>query len=69
MENNILTFNLENKYLADALAFLGYRYYKYSTKLDNRTKTIYTFKRTPEFMEAFNGILELKKTNGQFYVE
>jgi hypothetical protein len=65
MENNIEnkdTFNVYNKYLADALAFCGYGYYRFT---DNRGKNAYSFKKTEKFMKAFDKIVEVKKTYGQ----
>lgn len=63
MENNrIATFNIENKYLADGLAFCGYHFQKYTTE---EGKIIYTFLRNEAFMDCFNKIIETKKLYGQ----
>ena len=51
--------------MAQALSYLGYRYYKYNTG----NGIIYSFERTPEFMKALYGLIELKKDCGNKYKE
>ena len=43
--------------MAQALSYLGYRYFKYNTE----NGVIYSFERTPEFMEALHALIEIKK--------
>lgn len=59
MENNEQSdfYAIKNKYLADALCFLGFSFYKYND--DGFVK--YSFKRTDEFEKALSLQLELKK--------
>lgn len=49
--------------MAIALSYLGYRYYKYNTPKG----TIYSFERTPEFMECLYRLIDLKKNYGNDY--
>lgn len=53
---------VRKKYLANALAYLGYRYYR----LDNGKDIVYSFKDTKEFREALTGLMQLKKEVGQY---
>lgn len=52
--------------MAQALSYLGYKYYKYNTE-ENRV--IYSFERTPKFMEALHALIEIKKKYGNKYEE
>lgn len=49
MDNSKDFFIVENKYLANGLAFLGFRYYKFT---DVNNKLVYSFKRTDKFLEV-----------------
>lgn len=51
---------IHKKYLADALSFLGFRYYKF---YDNHNPKIikYSFIETEKFNNALNDILALKE--------
>ena len=51
-------FEIRKKYLAEALAFLGFKYYKFNTP----EYTLYSFVDTEEFREALNDLLRLKNT-------
>lgn len=53
---------IRKKYLAEALAFLGYKYFKEGYEKD----TIYKFKNTKEFNTALTELMKLKKQVGQF---
>ncbi|NMM64379.1 hypothetical protein HBE96_17300 [Clostridium sp. P21] len=55
-------YNIRKKYLAEGMAFLGYKYFKEGYGKD----TIYKFKNTKEFNTALTGLMELKKRVGQF---
>lgn len=57
------TYNIQKKYMAQAMSYLGYRYYKYNTE----NGVIYSFERTPEFMNALNELVNLKKNYGNKY--
>lgn len=46
---------IEKKYLAEALSFLGFHYYKFT-----ENKTIYSFEDTEKFRTGLNGLLELR---------
>ncbi|WP_123052973.1 hypothetical protein [Clostridium sp. JN-1] len=61
-ENKIITYNISNKYLSDALSWCGYHYYKF---IAADGKKIYSFERTPEFMECLHQIVETKKLYGR----
>lgn len=50
---------IHKKYLAEALSFLGFRYYKFYDKAEPETVK-YSFVETEEFNKALNEILELK---------
>lgn len=63
METKINTFIVYKKYLAMSMSYLGFHYYKFT---DNSGKTIYTFERTPKFMDCFNRLLELKNNYGKY---
>lgn len=51
-------YNIKKRAFAEALNFLGFRYYKYT---GDRDETIYGFVDNPTFREAMNGLLELRK--------
>jgi len=59
----MINFNINKKYLADALSWLGFRYYKYNTS----SGVIYSFERTDEFLEAMRQLIEFKKIYGKKY--
>ncbi|APM37808.1 hypothetical protein [Clostridium kluyveri] len=59
----MVTFNINKKYMAMALSYLGYSFYKYNTK----NGVVYSFERTPEFMECFYKLIELKENYGNDY--
>lgn len=48
---------VKKKYLAFALSFLGFRYYKY----DNPDGVSYSFEKTPEFDCALGELLNIKE--------
>ena len=50
-------FEVRNKYLAEALAFFNFKYYKFGFGKD----TIYSFKDTKEIKEIMNCLIQLKK--------
>lgn len=52
-------YEVHKKYLADALSFLGFRYYKFTNFKGNE---VYSFKNTNEFQKAINGLSELKQS-------
>lgn len=54
-------YNIEKKYLADALSFLGFKYYKFTGITGN---TIFGFEDTPNFRNAMNGLFSLKNQFG-----
>jgi len=49
-------FEIRKKYLAEALAFLGFKYYKFNTP----EYTLYSFVDTEDFRKALNDLLRLK---------
>jgi len=53
---------IHKKYLAEALSFLGFNYYKFN-EFDQNNKQIikYSFVETPEFNSAVNDLLTLKQ--------
>ncbi|EJO5347014.1 hypothetical protein NRP93_001080 [Clostridium botulinum] len=55
-------YEIRKKYLAEGLAFLGYRYFKEGFGKD----TIYKFKNTENFRQALTGLMELKEKHGQY---
>ena len=57
MEKNKFTV-IEKKYLADALSFLGFRYYKYNQE----NKVVYRFENTEKFNLGLYQLLELRKS-------
>ncbi len=50
---------IKNKYLAEALAFLNFRYYKFSNK--ETGKIIYSFKNTEELNKMKDKLIKMKK--------
>ncbi|MBN7771837.1 hypothetical protein [Clostridium aminobutyricum] len=50
-------YNINKKYLAEALSFLGFRYYKY---INDEGKQVYSFEDSNEFQEALSGLFALK---------
>lgn len=54
MENKYC--NINKKYLADALAFLGFRYFKFQ----NEGKTVFSFEDTVRFRVALTKVLALR---------
>lgn len=51
---------IRNKYLAQGLAFFGFRYYKFTNS--NTGKTSYSFKNTDKLENMINKMLEMKKS-------
>lgn len=49
---------IENRYLAEALAFMSFRYYKFT---GDKGFTCYGFKDTKKFRDAMNGLFDLRK--------
>lgn len=49
-------YEIKKKYLAFALSYLGFRYYKFGTDED----TLYSFENTDEFRQALTGLTNLK---------
>lgn len=60
MESKI--YEIENKYLAEGISYLGFRYFK----TGHGKETIYTFEDTVEFRTALEGIKNLKIQVGKF---
>ncbi|EJO5346492.1 hypothetical protein NRP93_000542 [Clostridium botulinum] len=56
MKNNKYI-EIRNKYLAQGLSFLGYRYFKFGQGKD----TIYSFKNENNIEDSINHLLKLKK--------
>lgn len=52
-------FEVRNKYLAEGLAFLGFKYYKFNDK--ETGKTIYSFEDTKTIQDTIEHLLNLKK--------
>lgn len=53
---------IHKKYLAEALSFLGFRYYKFNECDQNNNQVIkYSFVETQEFNNAVNELLILKQ--------
>lgn len=48
---------VKNKYLADGLSFLGFRYYKFN----DETGIVYSFEDTETFRKNLTAMLDLKK--------
>lgn len=55
-------YEIRKKYLAEAIAWLGYRYWKEGYGKD----TIYKFKDTEEFRNALTGLMQLKNQVGKY---
>ena len=49
-------FEVKNKYLAEGLAFLGFRYMKFS----KGNKVVYSFEDTTEIKSVMNELIEMK---------
>lgn len=49
-------FEIRKKYLAEALSYLGFKYYKFT----NADYTMYSFEDTDNFKLALNDLLRLK---------
>lgn len=58
-------YNVNKKYFADALAFLGFKYYKFD-KADG-TKA-YSFEDTKEFQTAMRELSNLKKKYNNYEI-
>jgi len=58
MENNIKYTNIKKKSLADALNFLGFRYYKFQ---NDKGETVFSFIENVNFLKALKGLLELRE--------
>lgn len=58
MNNEQKYTNINKKYLALALSFLGFRYYVFQ---DSNGKTVYSFENTENFNTALYKLLQLKK--------
>ena len=56
-------FEIKKKYLAEGLAFLGFKYYKFCTP----EYTLYSFVDTPEFRSALNEMLKLKSIYNRYW--
>lgn len=56
MDNKIYC-NINKRYLAEALSFLGFKYFKFQ----NEGKTVYSFEDNDKFRIALTKILELRK--------
>jgi len=54
---------IHKKYLAEALSFLGFKYYKFNEFNNNTNKEIikYSFIETPDFNDAVDNLLTLKQ--------
>lgn len=50
--------NINKKYLAMAMSFLGFKYYKFQ---NDEGETVFTFENTSKFMNALHGLLALRK--------
>lgn len=53
-------FEVRNAYLAQGLAFLGFKFYKFNDP-NNLNKKIYSFKDTPEITAAIYELNAIKK--------
>ncbi|WP_029453168.1 hypothetical protein [Clostridium algidicarnis] len=51
---------IKNKYLAEGLAFLGFRYFKYN----QNGKETYSFIKNEDFLNAMQSIIKLKNEIG-----
>lgn len=50
-------YNVDSRYLANGLSFLGFRYYKFN----DEGSTTYSFEDTDEFRKCLSTILTLKR--------
>ena len=55
-------YEIRKKYLAESMAFLGYKYMKDGYGKD----TTYRFENTDQFNKALTGLMELKDKVGQY---
>lgn len=59
---NTQYYEIRKKYLAEAMAFLGYKYFK-----DGFGKeTVYKFEDSKELRKALTGLMELKEKVGKY---
>ena len=56
MDNKFTQIN--KKYLAEALSFLGFRYFKF---VNDQGQQVYSFENTEKFKSALSKLLKLKK--------
>lgn len=52
-------YEVRKKYLAEALNFIGFRFYKFT---NSKGETVYSFEDTEKFKRAINGLFELKQS-------
>lgn len=50
-------YNINKRYLAEGLSFLGFRYFKFQ---DAEGKQVYSFEDSEKFQEALAGLFTLK---------
>jgi ABC-type glycerol-3-phosphate transport system substrate-binding protein len=55
--------NINSKYLANAMAFLGFTYYKF---INDEGKEVYSFENTEEFKDTIVKLIQLKKEHGKY---
>ncbi|WP_297633546.1 DUF5659 domain-containing protein [uncultured Clostridium sp.] len=55
---------IDNKYLAHALNFAGFRYMQFSRENGNRT--VYSFENTEDFKEAMQKIIEIRNEYNKY---
>jgi len=48
---------VKKRYLAEALSFLGFHYFKFT----NLTETVYSFENTDKFQYAFKELIQLRE--------
>jgi hypothetical protein len=58
------TYEVRKKYLAEALSYLGFRYYKF----DEPEYTSYSFDDTEQFREALKDMLRLKNKYSSYCI-
>ncbi|SHH36647.1 hypothetical protein [Clostridium grantii] len=61
MENNYSV--IKKKSLAEALNFIGFRYFKYQ---DEEGKTVYSFENTDKFNFVLHELIKLKKSTSNY---
>jgi hypothetical protein len=64
MEQTKQYYNVNKKYLALALSFLGFHYRLFTTDLQIE----YAFENTEQFKNALNDLLKLKKKYNNYYI-